>query len=57
MNDCKVCDLLNEIHNRLDENDCRGYWVLTELFILLHDEKDRCENNKIRHIVLRGEKC
>lgn len=32
---CKKCELLFEIYERTPESN-RDYWVMTELFVLLH---------------------
>lgn len=39
---CYKCSLLNELFERTPKSD-RDYWLMTELFILLHG-KDFCED-------------
>ena len=38
---CEKCDLLMELFERTPLTN-RDYWVMTELFVLLHDGKDHC---------------
>lgn len=38
---CVKCDLLMELFKRTPLTN-RDYWVMTELFVLLHDGKDYC---------------
>jgi len=32
---CKKCNLLYELYNRTPKSE-RDYWIMTELFVLLH---------------------
>lgn len=38
---CRKCDLLMELFERTPLTN-RDYWVMTELFVLLHDGNDYC---------------
>jgi len=39
---CYACKLLQELfHNTKGTN--RDYWVMTELFVMLHKNKDYCD--------------
>ena len=38
---CYKCDLLMKLFERTPLTN-RDYWVMTELFVLLHDGKDHC---------------
>ena len=40
-NICRKCELLMELFTRTPK-DNRDYWVMTELFVMLHDGKDYC---------------
>jgi len=40
---CKKCRLLNALMNESLSN--RGYWLVTELFMELHNGKDWCQND------------
>lgn len=40
MVECKVCRILNSIFDLRLSN--YGYWLLTELFVELHNGKDYC---------------
>lgn len=38
---CEKCELLMELFERTPKTN-RDYWVMTELFVLLHNGKDYC---------------
>jgi len=38
---CEKCELLMEFFERTPLTN-RDYWVMTELFVFLHDGKDQC---------------
>jgi len=40
--DCERCALLLELYEGTDKTP-RQYWLMTELFVLLHDGKDVCD--------------
>lgn len=41
---CEACELLNELNDlNLDSTNYRFYWLLTELFMELHNGYDYCE--------------
>ena len=47
MGTCKSCELLSELYEAADKSP-RLYWVMTELFVLLHGGKDVCgEKEKV----------
>lgn len=39
---CDKCELLFEWYEEVEETD-RNYWIMTELFVMLHG-KDYCED-------------
>lgn len=42
---CRKCELLSELFQATEkdgEKHDRLYWVMTELFVMLHDGKDVC---------------
>jgi len=39
---CYRCDLLDELFKRTPLTN-RDYWVMTELFVFLHEGKDYCD--------------
>ena len=39
--ECKKCKLLNKIFKSINNN--YEYWLMTELFVYLHNGKDYCE--------------
>ena len=39
---CNKCDLLRELYENTQKTG-RDYWVMTELFVLLHDS-DECRD-------------
>jgi hypothetical protein len=41
---CVKCDLLSEAYNRTPKS-YRDYWIMTELFVLLHGS-DECKGDK-----------
>mgnify|MGYP001581809300 FL=1 len=40
---CRKCELLNELFKGIKDSTNRDYWVMTELFVYLHDGKDYCK--------------
>ena len=41
---CRKCDLLYELWDHTPKSD-RDYWIMTELFVMLHDGKDVCDES------------
>jgi len=41
MSDCKKCSLLAELYDQVEPTP-RNYWIMTELFVWLHNGKDYC---------------
>lgn len=41
---CEKCILLSQIYCRTPETD-RDYWLMTELFVMLHDGSDVCKGD------------
>ncbi len=44
---CEKCNLLNELFGNLiktEKSTNRDYYVMTELFVLLHNGKDYCRS-------------
>ena len=39
---CEKCELLFELYDQVPETN-RNYWLMTELFYYLHNEKDYCD--------------
>lgn len=39
---CHYCDLIYEMWEKLITTNY-GYWLATEVFVILHDGKDYCE--------------
>lgn len=39
---CKKCEYLMELFQHTPQTN-RDYWVMTELFVFLHDGKDICK--------------
>ena len=52
---CKHCKEIEEWTNHLavspDEMTNREYWLLTELFVYLHNGKDYCNFNSTTHFI------
>lgn len=49
---CYKCSLLKELFERTPKSN-RDYWVMTELFVELHDGHDYCDKNQFqKEIVL-----
>lgn len=42
---CYACELLSELYNQTKKTS-RDYYIMTELFVLLHDGKDYCSGGK-----------
>ena len=40
---CNQCELLSELFERTPKTN-RDYWIITELFMLLHGGKDYCND-------------
>lgn len=38
---CKKCDLLMELFETAEQTN-RNYWIVTELFVFMHNGKDYC---------------
>ncbi len=51
---CKACKYLMELFKKIEKSTNRDYWVMTELFILLHDGKDYCENSKRKAVYIES---
>jgi len=45
MNKCRKCELLSELYKQTPKTP-RDYWLMTELFVYLHDGKDYCEGDE-----------
>ncbi len=43
---CKACNYLMELFKNFKEATNRDYWLMTELFVLLHNGKDYCNISK-----------
>ena len=41
---CEKCELLHELWQSAEQHN-RNYWIMTQLFVMLHDGKDYCENS------------
>ena len=41
---CKKCEILSELYNRTPKSN-RDYWIMTELFVLLHGS-DECREER-----------
>jgi len=45
--ECPHCKFLTNVFNEDDEIDSnREYWIMTEVFVYLHDGKDYCNYTK-----------
>lgn len=42
---CIKCEYLGELFEQASKTN-RNYWLMTELFVMLHDGKDYCEEAK-----------
>ena len=42
---CNKCELLYELYENTSKTE-RDYYVMTELFLLLHDGQDSCDGSK-----------
>lgn len=42
---CIKCKLLNELFKSAKQTG-RNYWIMTEIFVFLHNGKDYCEMKK-----------
>jgi len=40
---CEKCDKLMDIYKSIENPSNRDYWLMTELFVMLHDGKDYCK--------------
>ena len=40
--ECMKCKRLMELFDKIEGSTNRDYWVMTELFMMLHDGKDFC---------------
>ena len=52
---CKACKYLMELFKRIEKTTNRDYWVMTELFMLLHDGKDYCNVSKRKSVYIESE--
>lgn len=43
---CERCELLEELYERTPKSD-RDYWLMTELFVMLHGGVDFCLDSKV----------
>ncbi len=43
---CQKCELLEELYNQAP-NSARNYWLMSELFTLLHKGRDQCKKAKL----------
>ena len=43
---CKKCKLLNKIFNEKTMKINYDYWLMTEVFVFLHNGKDFCNERK-----------
>ena len=45
---CRKCEMLDELFRatQMDTTDMRLYWVMTELFVMLHEGRDYCKQSK-----------
>ena len=43
---CKKCKALNKIFNKKTMKTNYDYWLMTEVFVFLHEGKDYCNNRK-----------
>jgi len=44
---CKECELLNKVFNEYTMKTNFDYWLMTEMFVLLHEGKDYCDHNTL----------
>lgn len=40
---CKHCDFIDKTFEKCETATDREYWLMTEVFMYLHDNKDYCE--------------
>ena len=52
---CKSCKYLMELFKRIEKSTNRDYWLMTELFVLLHDGKDYCDISKRKSIYIESD--
>lgn len=38
---CEKCEILFELYDQVEKTN-RNYWLMTELFVMIHDGKDEC---------------
>jgi len=43
---CDKCNLLTELFSKVNNPTKRDYWIMTELFVYLHNGKDYCGDTK-----------
>ena len=41
--DCPHCEFLYTLFSNVKDMTSREYWIMTELFVYLHDKKDFCD--------------
>jgi len=44
---CLKCEYLSELFKEVPQTN-RNYWLMTELFVMLHDGTDHCEQPEIK---------
>ncbi|MCH7759971.1 hypothetical protein IIA15_01000 [candidate division TA06 bacterium] len=56
--DCLKCTRLMELFDAIgdDRSTNRDYWVMTEIFMMLHNGKDYCDISKRKTGQVEGEK-
>jgi len=42
---CKHCEWIYKLFPNLGENTNREYWIMTEIFVYLHNGKDYCNGD------------
>ncbi len=52
---CKACNYLMELFKNIKKATNRDYWLMTELFVLLHDGKDYCNKSKRKSIYVKSD--
>ena len=43
---CKKCEYLMDLFERIKNPTNRDYWVMTEIFMFMHGNKDFCDETK-----------
>lgn len=52
---CKACNNLMELFNNFKNATNRDYWLMTELFVLLHNGKDYCDGSNKSAVYLKSD--